>query len=122
MPPMVQQRRATSLDVDGFADRVLALQSEIRGEGLIPTAVADGLCAQLGGVLREVRVGLEAPNRRVHPGATEMARRALVNRRLPPDEGGLQAAMCGAPDGGIVTKAQHYIVGERPSETSMRLG
>ncbi len=60
------------LNVDDFGDRLAVLQADIRDERRIPTCVADGLCAQLGGVLREVRVSVTAPDRqRVRPDLDE---------------------------------------------------
>ncbi len=70
---------ARFLDVDGFADGIAALQTEIRGDRRIPSIVADGYCATLGGVLRQVRAELQAPARqRVDPGLQEAARQASL--------------------------------------------
>lgn len=70
---------ARFLDVDGFADRLGALQAEIRDDRRIASPVADGLCAQLGGVLRQVRTGLGvSAGSRVDPGLDEAARQARL--------------------------------------------
>ena len=67
------------LDVDAFADGIVALQTEIRSERRIPSIVADGYCATLGGVLRQVRAELQAPARqRVDCGLDETARQASL--------------------------------------------
>ena len=80
---------ARFLDVDGFADGIAALQTEIRGDRRIPSIVADGFCATLGGVLRQVRAEvmraevvraevMQPDTRRVDPGLDEAARQASL--------------------------------------------